>query len=289
MRDNESASVQWSDRERLLLGAAILVAVAMYFPTFKYLWHSWMTNIQYSIAFLVPIVCGYFAYKNWPAARKLERSPSGWGLVLIALGLVLHLSGTLLDVSGPSALSIIILIVGGCMYFHSSALAKLMWFPLAYMLFMIPVPGGVIERIGLPMQIWASAGTASLLHLMHIDVARAGIQLSVDGFDFQIAEACSGMSSLVALVGVTAVFAYSARLPNKYKLALLALSLPVALAANIIRITSIALVGCLGDWDVAVRVYHNWSSPLLFLAAIVLLFFINWGFECLSARRTTSS
>lgn len=288
MRTRKTESVHSSGRDRVLLGATILVALVMYAPTFKYLWLSWMTSTQYSIAYLVPFVCGYFVYKNLPAARRLERSPSVWGLVLIVAGLFLHLAGTILDVSGPSALSIIMLIVGGCLYFHGAALVKLLWFPLAYMLFMVPIPGGVIERLGLPMQIWASGGTASLLRLAGIDVTRAGIQLSVEGFKFEIAEACSGMSSLVALVGVTAVFAYSARLSNKYRLVLFALSLPVALGANIIRITSIALVGYYGDWDVAMRVYHNWSSPLLFLTAITLLFFINWGFECLSARRTTS-
>lgn len=262
----------------------------MYGPTFKYLWNSWMTNTQYSIAFLVPLVSGYYVYKSLPAARKLQRSSSIWGLILMVSGLMLHLAATFLDVSGPSALSIIMLIVGGCMYFHSTGLVKLLWFPLVYMLFAVPVPGGVIERLGQPMQIWASAGTAFLLRLTGIEhVVRAGIQMNVEGFDFQVAEACSGMSSLVALVGVTAVFAYSARLPNKYKLMLLAFSLPVALGANIIRITSIALVGYHGDWDVAMQVYHDWSSPLLFLTAIVLLFFINWGFECLSVRRTTSS
>jgi exosortase/archaeosortase family protein len=96
------------------------------------------------------------------------------------------------------------------------------------------------------------------------------------------------MSALVALVGVTAVFASITRLPAKYKWALFSLSLPIALAANVVRITSIALVGYFWDWEKAMSIYHDWSSPILFLVAIIQLFIINWGFEWLSARRTTS-
>jgi len=191
-------------------------------------------------------------------------------------------------VSGPSGVSIIVLVVGACLYFHGAQLVKVLAFPLAYTVFMIPLPGGIIDRVGLPMQILASRSTAALLNLMGLDVTRTGIQLSVDGYHFEVAPACSGMSSLVALVGVTAVFAYITSLPAKYKWTLFCLSAPIALVANIVRITSIALVGYFWDWDKAMHVYHNWSSPILFLVAIIELFIINWGFEWLSARRTTS-
>lgn len=274
--------------KRWIITAAFL-AVLMYIPTFRFLWDKWQQDTQYSLAYLVPFVCGYFVWKKWPEAKKLPRSPSRWGLTIIVVAIILHLTGVILDVSGPSALSIILLILGGCIYFHGFALVKLMAFPLAYMIFMIPVPGGVLDRLGFPMQIMASAVTASLLSLTGLEVVRAGIQLSVDGFSFEVAQACSGMSSLVALVGVTAVFAYITNLPSKLKWVLFFLALPIALIANIVRITSIALVGSYWDWEIALRIYHDYSSPLLFLAAIVLLFFINWGFEWLNARTTPQS
>ena len=260
----------------------------MYVHTFCYLWGKWMEDVQYSLAYLVPFVSGYFVWKKWPEVAKLKRSPSGLGLVLIGLALFMHLSGVILDVSGPSEVSIIIFLIGACIYFHSRQLVRVLAFPLAYMVFMIPLPGGIVDRLGLPMQILASRSTALLLQLFGFAVTRSGIQLSVDGYQFDVAPACSGMSSLVALVGVTAVFAYITSLPPKYKWALFCLSLPIALVANIVRITSIALVGCWWDWDKAMHVYHDWSSPILFLVAIIQLFIINGVFEWLSARRTTS-
>lgn len=273
--------------ERFWLAAVTLAAVAMYVPTFRYLWGKWMEDSQYSLGFLVPLVCAYFFWQKLPEARKLKRSPSVWGLAIIVAALAFHLAGTVLDVSGPSGVSIILMILGACLYFHGPNLVRLMGFPIAYMVFMIPIPGGVIDRVGLPMQLMASGATAGILDLIIANVHRAGIQITVDGYEFVVAPACSGLSSLVALVGVTAVFAYLTRLSAPMKWILFAMSLPIALAANIVRITSIGLLGHYWDWEKAIGIYHDWSSPMLFLVAIALLFAINGGLEWLSARRTT--
>lgn len=273
--------------ERLWLSAVLAVAVAMYVPTFRYLWGKWMEDAQYSLAYLVPCVSAYFTWQKWPEVKVLPRSPARYGLVLIIVALVLHLVGVILDVSGFSSLSLVLMLVGGCAYLHSAALVRTLWFPLAYTVFMVPVPGGIIDKVGFPMQLLASGATAHLLDLMGIPVVRAGIQLNVDGYGFAVAQACSGMSSLVALVGVTAVFAYLTKLPTVYKWVLFALSIPIAIAANILRITAVSLLGHLHDWDVAMAL-HKWAaSPILFTFALLLMFAINWGFEWLTARRTT--
>jgi len=161
-------------------------------------------------------------------------------------------------------------------------------FPLAYTVFMIPLPGGVIDRLGLPMQLWASGSSAALLRLFGLDVVRSGVNLSVPGFDFQVAQACSGMSSLVALVGVTAVFAYVTRLPLVCKWILFLLALPIALAANVVRITAIGLVGYQWGQEAAMNIFHEWSSPILFVVAVILLFVISMVLEWISGRLTTS-
>lgn len=275
-------------KERLLLLLVISAAVITYAPTFKFLWGKWMEDAQYSLAPLVPFVCGYFVWKKWPEVKALERSPSVWGLAIIFAALLLHLSGVALDVSGPSGVSVLLCILGGCLCLHGPALVRTLAFPLAYTAFMIPVPGGVLDNVGFPLQLWASGTTAAILQLIGIEVVRSGVDLAVPGYEFQVAQACSGMSSLVALVGVTAVFAYITKLPPVYKWILFALSIPIALAANIVRITTIALVGYQWGPDAAQNIYHDWSSPLLFVAAILLLVVLSRGFEWLSGRRTTS-
>lgn len=280
---------QLGSRERFWLAAVVVAAIATYIPTMIHLVGRWINDTQYSLAFLVPPISGYFIWKKWPEAKQLKRNPSAWGLALIGVALLLHLAGTILDISGPSSFSMLIAIVGGCLYFHGPALIRALAFPLAYMIFLVPMPGGVLDLVGFPLQLWASGTTAAILRSTGMEVTRSGVNLAVPGYNFQVAQACSGLSSLVALVGVTAVYAYLTKLPTAYKWVLFLLALPIALAANVVRITTIALVGYEWGPDVATNIYHDWSSPILFLAAICLLFVINWGLEWISTRRNTSS
>jgi len=269
--------------------AILLIATAMYAPTFASLWRRWMADTQYCIAPVVPFVSGYFVWRKWPEICKTSHVPSQWGLGLIVLGLLVHLMGVVTDVSGGSDISILLTLTGGCIYFFGNAITRMLAFPLAYLAFAIPIPGGLLDLIGFPLQLAGSRLTEHILQLLQIDASRSGVNLSVPGYEFQVALACSGLSSLVALLGVTAVFAYLTRLPVLYKWILFFLALPIALAANTIRITTIALVGYWWGPDTANHIYHHWSSPLLFLAAVCLLLVINRGFEWLSRRPTTSS
>ncbi|MCL5103631.1 MAG: exosortase/archaeosortase family protein [Armatimonadetes bacterium] len=274
--------------ERLWIAAIIAAAVILYIPTLKFFWIKWQEDSQYSLAPLVPFVTGYYLWKKWPEAAALGRSGCAWGLALIVLALVFHLAGVALDVTGPSGISLYMCLLGLCLYLHGPMLVRTFAFPLAYTLFAMPLPGGILDLVGSPLQLFASRGTAALLHLMHINVVRDGITLAIDGYTYNVAPACSGLSSLVALIGVTAVFAYSVTLPTNYKWTMFFLAVPIALAANIVRITTIGLVGVQWGPDVAMEMFHDWSSPILFLAAIVILLIINRGFEWLSDRRTTS-
>lgn len=268
--------------------AIVAAALVMYWPTLAYMWVRWKMDTQYSLAFLVPPVCGYFVWKLWPIAKATECRPSKWGLPIIVGGLLLHLVSAALDTAILSDFSILAFILGSCLYLRGAAFTKALWFPLAFLFFAVPIPGGIIDMVGRPLQLYAGNYTAYLLRILGLEVAQEGVSLSVPGFDFEVAVACSGMSSLVALVGVTAVFAYITRLPAGYRWVMFCLSLPIALFANTVRISTIALAGYWFGGDAAMSIYHDWSSPILFTVAIVLLFLISRGFEWLDARRTTS-
>ncbi len=289
----EAKAAKFKNAELLWLAAIVAAAVFVYAQTLRFFWVKALADMQDSLAFLAPFVSAYFTWRKWPEVARLERKPCAWGLALVAMALVMHLAGVGLDISGPSAYSVLICLVGLCLYLHSASLVKVLAFPLALMLFVIPVTGEVRDTIGFPMQLWASGATAHLLGLMHIAVVHSGVRLTVTCADFsvyqfEVVEGCSGMRSLAALVFVTATFAYITHLPVKFKWLLFCLSLPIALVANVVRITSLALVGWQWGEDVAQNIYHEWSSPLLFLIAIGLMFLINWGLEWLSRSRSTS-
>lgn len=288
MNVNTEKPQKSGENSRIWLIAVVATAFVMYAPTMVYLVQRWRADVQYSLAFLVPFVSGYFTWKKWPEAKSLKKSPTAWGLLIIIVAILLHLAGVLLDISGPSSVSLLLFLLGGCLYFHGPALVRTLAFPLAFTVFMIPVPGGVLDLVGFPLQLWASGAAAALLRLAGIEVYRSGVNMSVPGFDFQVAQACSGLSSLVALIGVAAVYAYITSLPTVCKWILFFLAIPIALAANVVRVTIIALAGYQWGEDVAMSIFHNWSSPILFVTAVIMMFVISLGLEWISKRLTTS-
>lgn len=273
--------------DRIWLTVIVAATVFLYHRTLAYCWQAWKVEPQYSIAYLVPLVSGYFLWQKWPQVRATPRSPSHWGLLLIILAILLHLGGVLLDISGPSSVSMLVFLTGCCLYLHGTGLLRVLAFPLAYLIFAIPVPGGALDVLGFPLQLWASSAAATLLQVIGMDVTRNGVNLSASGFDVQVAAACSGMSSLVALTGVSAVFAYLTSLRPAQKWLLFFLAIPIAVMANVVRIATIVLVGYKWGVVAATTVYHKWSSPILFLVAIAILLMVNRGLEWRNTHRTT--
>jgi exosortase len=267
----------------LLAGSAAYA----YGGTLAHMASEWRAEPQYSLAFLVPFVSGYFAWRNRRRALGAKPSPSVWGIILLGAALAVHLLASMLDISGPSAFSLLPFLAGCLLYLHGPNLLRALLFPLGFLAFAIPLPGGLTDLAGFPLQMWSSGASASLLGLLGLDVSRSGTSISVPGFDFRVAEACAGMSSLVAMMAVAAVISYTSGLPSGWKWAMFAMATPAALAANVVRITSIALVGSIWGSDAAMA-WHGWSSPLLFAtAAGILVAFgkgVRWTFE----RRDTS-
>ena len=130
--------------------AIAVAALALYLPTLSHLWVRWLHDTQYSLAFLVPPICGYFVWKLWPAASATERRPSGWGLVSIIAALFLHLLSVVLDLKIISGFSLLLFILGSCLYLRGAAFTRVLWFPLAFLVFAVPIPGQVIDMLGRP-------------------------------------------------------------------------------------------------------------------------------------------
>jgi len=266
----------------------LVIITIIYLTAIRDLVSSWITDSQYSLGFFAPVVSVYFTWKRWPELKRIERSSSAWGIVLMVIAILLRLAGAVLGLSKLSFISIPAIIIGLCLYLLGARMTRLLAFSLAFTIFMLPDPLGLTAWLGQPMQLFASSCSAHLLNLLGIETAQSGIRLTVEGFRFDVALACSGMSSLIALIAVTAVIAYTSRLPNNYRWMLFSFAVPIAIIASVVRITTIALVGCEWGWGFAIDAYHHWSSLLLFAVAIILLFILNRGLEWLSAARAGS-
>jgi len=221
--------------------------------------------------FFVPLVAGYIAWRRRDALTFDPRQGNLWGLATVILAALLSLVATLGAELFTARFSFIIALFGVILYLGGLRWLKVLLFPLGLLLFMIPIPAIIYAQLTLHLQILASQLGEMLITLMGIPVLRAGNTLQLPSQTLDIAEACSGIRSLLSLMFLSLVFAYFMDKKVWMRWALLAATIPIAIGANGIRV---ALTGLLSEIDtkLASGMYHETEGYIVFVVALVALF-----------------
>jgi exosortase len=275
----------------LWVGALSLI-LAAYRDTLRWLVVSWLGNPYYSHGFLVPLISISLAFwieRRQPAGSEgLHGTGQGFfvGLVLVALAFALHLCALrycqflLSALTLPAALSGLTLTLGDI------ALLKRQAFPLLFLLFMVPLPW--LEQSTPWLSRAVASAVAALVRPLGIAVTTAGARVELAGTALAIGAPCSGINSLAALVTLATLYAFVSRCRVGARALIVILSIPIALCANLVRVSAIVLLAHYVSLDLALGFFHDWSSPFLFLIAIGLLVTIGRGLGCRGLRFDTS-
>lgn len=246
--------------------------------TLGFLGYRWATDPSATHGWLIiPIACAVVWYKR----EKLRRIPLGSdkrGLWVIALALVMHLVEKTLDINGPSPLSIPIFLAGAVWYLCGTTWLRELSFPIAYLTFFLPIPGGLTQPVSFPLRLIATSGSKWIVeHLFHLHIAGSGMDMEFPYLKtgeivrIKIADPCSGIHSLMAIKALHAITAYISRLKLSWKWVLFWLALPITLAANVIRITLLLLVCSYYDPKFGLGTFHDASPYPLFIIVLLLL------------------
>jgi exosortase len=211
------------------LGALLIAA---YFPILKKLVDQWMTDDDVSHGFFVPVVAGYIVWQRRETLMNLPWKPAWWGVGLLVwsgvqaflgmLGAELFLQRT----AFLEALVALILMMGG------TAAIRALLFPLLLLPFMIPIPTVIYNQITFPLQLFASQVAEYCLLLINIPVLRDGNILELASQKLSVAEACSGIRSLLMLTFLSLVYAYFFDSRVWMRWALFLCTIPIAIIAN---------------------------------------------------------
>jgi len=224
---------------------------------------------DYSHGYLIPFVSlGIVWYKReefFAASKNICMV----GLYVIIAALFMHWVGAKMQQTRISLMSLILLIWGIPFYFFGWKIAKLLIFPCAYLIFCVPL--NFLDTLSFPLQQAATSLSYSILNGLGIECERVGTQLMSPYFSLNVEAPCSGLRSLLAMTALTAVYAYFTQTTFIKKWALFLLSIPIAVAGNIGRIISIALVSIVSGQKLGTGLYHDWSGYVLFTVAISLM------------------
>ncbi len=259
-----------------LLKLAVLAAcfVILYFSVMQRLVSDWIHMPDFSHGFLIPIVSAYFVYEKRKQLSTLSLSGSWTGLALLLLGVVLLLLGNLATEYFTMRFSILVVLGGMVLFLLGKEWFKNLLFPIVFLVLMIPIPSVLLDRVTFPMQIFASKVAAKSLYLIGIPVLREGNVILLANTSLEVAEACSGIRSLISLLALAVVFAYFSQKTPLKRILLVLSTFPIAIIANAARGTGTGILAHHYGDKVAQGFFHGFSGWILFVVAFVCLFIV---------------
>ncbi len=241
-----------------------------YAPILYRMGQQWANDENMGHGFFVPVVAGYIAWQRRETLLAIPRKSNGWGLVLVVWGAIQALAATLGAEIFTARLAFLIALVGTILYLCGTKWVKALGFPLALLLFMIPIPAILYAALTLRLQTLASQLGEVMIGWMGIPVLRAGNTLQLPSQTLDIAEACSGIRSLLSLGFLSLVYAYFTDKRIWMRWALLVATIPIAIGANGVRV---ALTGLLSEINtqLAQGAYHEAEGYVVFIVALAAL------------------
>lgn len=258
------ASIAWFGGLLLLCYAPILYRMGT----------QWATDENMGHGFFVPVVAGFIAWQRRDQLLATPRQPNNWGLLFIGWAALQELAGTLGAELFTARLAFVIALFGVVLYVGGKPWIKILLFPLLLLLFMIPIPQIIYARLTLSLQKIASALGEWLIDLMGIPVIREGNLLRLPSQTLDVAEACSGIRSLLSLGFLSLVYGYFADRRTWIRWVLFLATVPIAIVANGIRV---GLTGLMSEIDtkLAQGVYHEVEGYLVFVIALAALLMLH--------------
>ncbi len=256
-------------KAKKVIGISLVVILLslLYFQTFIWLVNSWLSHSYYSHGFLIPLLSGFIF---WRKRHLLERvTPFPPGILVIVLGLSLYVTGLLLYFNFLLAISFLVVLGGLVLYLWGNKGLQSFLFPIGFLIFMIPFP--FLDSIGNWLQSLSTHWSASIIGAMGIPVAITGAEIRLEESVFIIGVPCSGMNTLISLLALAAILGYFLKGRFYQKAVLLAIAIPIAILANLLRIVSILVIANYYGTEAAMGFFHSYSSILLFVVAFLCL------------------
>jgi exosortase len=248
---------------------------AVYYRVLAKLVTDWWQIPDFSHGFLVPIFAAYLVWTKRKILLDTRIAPAWSGIVFVVAGLVVLVLGVYGAELYLSRVSLVILLAGLVLCFGGWELLKELRFVLLVLLLAIPIPSILFNEITLPLQILASKLASALLPIFGVPVLREGNVIELPAMKLEVAEACSGIRSLMSLFTLSVFYGYFVEKSNLRRAILAVASIPIAIAANAVRILGTGLFVQYWDPEKALGFFHEFSGWVMFLVSLGCLFIVH--------------
>jgi exosortase B len=249
--------------------------LAMFGPV--YWWAAqniWQSEEQSHGALVLVVVAWLF----WSLRKRLADAPTqpvpalGWPVFF--LGVVVYLAGQGFDIAIFKLGSQPLVVAGALLLLKGFPGLRLAWFPVFYLIFVIPLPATLVDAVTGPLKQWISYTVENLLHAAGYPIAREGVTMTIGQYQLLVADACSGLNSMFSLSALGTLYIYlTGRKGLLHNLVMLASILPIAFLANIIRVVVLVLI-TYHFGDEAGQGFLHGAAGLVLNAAALCTFFL---------------
>lgn len=256
-------------------GMKFFVLLAFWFvafiPVYPQLVRTWLDNSDNSHGILVPLVSLYFIWQSREKIREAKISNSKLGVVILVLSIGLYLLSYAGGIAVLSRAMIVSSLVGLVIFTLGKEIFSLLAFPLLFLFFMVPVPDSVLLLVSFPLQLFATKVSTFVIQIFSIPAYREGNMLYFAQTHLEVAEACSGIRSIMSFGMLSFIFAYMMDKIWWKRIALVLSTIPLALFANIVRVTGTGILAHFYGEKVALGFLHEFSGLVVFAFGFVLL------------------
>lgn len=269
---------------RLALSVLLVVTglAVVYRDVVPELVKAWSTDDNYSHGFLIPPIAAYLAWERRQRFMAAPVHPSPVGLVVILGSLLVLATGVLGVELFLTRISLIGALAGVVLFLSGWARLWVMVFPLAFLILMVPLPSIIFNQIAFPLQLVASQFGETVIRAADIPALREGNVLVLATITLEVAEACSGIRSLISLLTLSIVFGYLADPRPWVRLSIAASTIPVAIVSNGARVAGTGIAAHYFGRTTAEGFFHEFSGWIVFIVAFALMLGLQRGLSWLS-------
>lgn len=262
-----------------MVGVVVLLAV-LYAHILVWMALNWVRHEYYQHGLLVPVVSGYLIWRKRRDLAAIPVQGHRFGLAVLFFGILVHAAGTLADVHFVSAGSLVVALIGIVLYLWGWSVFREIAFPLIFLAFMVPLGTALVDLFSNPLQRLATVLAGGGLRLGGIPVHIEGTSLRLPGYLFEVGIPCSGLKALISLSALAALASYLLAGPLWKRAIVFLGAVPVALAANGVRVLAICLIGKSLGAEAAESFLHQLSGIMVFLLGLVGLLALGAALGC---------
>lgn len=257
----------------LKIGTIAALLLLLFWRTLLDMAHDWWFEPSLSQGLLLPPLAFYIAWIRREATLSVPPRSDVRGLLLTAVACFTFLIGRLASEFFLMRISFVILLAALIWTFWGMARLRSLTFPMLLLATMVPLPAMVYNSVAAPLQLFASGVASQIAQAVGISVFRDGNVLQLAGMTLGVAEACSGLNALSALIVGSLLLGYLFCVRPMARLSLIVLAIPLAIAVNVVRVAGTAILADYNQ-EFALGYYHSFSGWLVFVAGFAGLYFL---------------